>query len=216
MAEADPRATLERLIRDRGEDYAGLSRLIGRNAAYIQQYIKRGSPRRLAEDDRRQLAAYFGIDEAMLGGPPAPAARGSELVSVARLDVGASAGSGAFGTDETRLGRIAFDPSWLRRLGLGDGKSLSLIRVQGDSMVPTLSDGDEILVDRADAASRLRDGIYVLRIEDALVVKRLALSPVGARVSISSDNDAYPGWPDCELASIDLVGRVVWVGRRLG
>ena len=217
MAEADPRATLERLIRDRGEDYAGLSRLIGRNAAYIQQYIKRGSPRRLAEDDRRQLAAYFGIDEAMLGAPPPPAPRGdSGLVSVDRLDVGASAGGGAFGTDETRLGRIAFDPSWLRRLGLGDGKSLSLIRVQGDSMVPTLSDGDEILVDRADAASRLRDGIYVLRIEDALVVKRLALSPVGARVSISSDNDAYPGWPDCELASIDLVGRVVWVGRRLG
>ena len=83
MAEADPRATLERLIRDRGEDYAGLSRLIGRNAAYIQQYIKRGSPRRLAEDDRRQLAAYFGIDEALLGAPPAPAPRGDAgLVSV--------------------------------------------------------------------------------------------------------------------------------------
>jgi phage repressor protein C with HTH and peptisase S24 domain len=83
-------------------------------------------------------------------------------------------------------------------------------------MFPTLSDGDEILVDRADSAARLRDGIYVLRIEDALVVKRLALSPAGARVSIRSDNDAYPGWPDCELRAIDLVGRVVWVGRRLG
>jgi phage repressor protein C with HTH and peptisase S24 domain len=214
MAEADPRLVLEHLIRDRGEDYAGLSRLIGRNAAYIQQYIKRGSPRRLAEEDRRQLAAYFGIDEALLGAPAAPT--GAELVSVARLDVGASAGAGAFGSEEARLGRIAFDPSWLRRLGVGDGRSLSLIRVQGDSMVPTLSDGDEILVDRGDAASRLRDGIYVLRIEDALVVKRLALSPAGARVSIRSDNDAYPGWPDCALDTIDVVGRVVWVGRRLG
>jgi hypothetical protein len=216
MAEADPRAMLERLIRDRGEDYAGLSRLIGRNAAYIQQYIKRGTPRRLAEDDRRQLAAYFGIDEALLGAPPAAPAAGTELIEVARLAVGASAGPGALDPEETRLGRIAFDPAWLRRLGVGDGKSLSLIRVEGDSMFPTLSDGDEILVDRADSAARLRDGIYVLRIEDALVVKRLALSPAGARVSIRSDNDAYPGWPDCELRAIDLVGRVVWVGRRLG
>lgn len=47
MAE-DPRALLERLIGERGEDYAGLSRLIGRNPAYVQQYIKRGTPKRLA------------------------------------------------------------------------------------------------------------------------------------------------------------------------
>jgi phage repressor protein C with HTH and peptisase S24 domain len=217
VVEADPRATLERLIRDRGDDYAGLSRLIGRNAAYIQQYIKRGSPRRLAEEDRRQLAAYFGIDEALLGGPsPAPREGHAELVSVARLDVGASAGPGALDPDERRLGRIGFDPIWLRRLGVSGGEALSLIRVRGDSMAPTLSDGDEILVDRGDASARLRDGIYVLRIEDALVVKRVALSPAGGRVSIRSDNDAYPGWPDCALEAIDVVGRVVWMGRRLG
>ena len=63
-------AALERLIEERGEDYAGLSRLLGRNPAYVQQYIKRGTPRRLAEEDRRLLARYFGVDEALLGGPP--------------------------------------------------------------------------------------------------------------------------------------------------
>ena len=49
----DARAALERLIEERGEDYAALSRLIGRNAAYIQQFIKRGTPKRLSEEDRR-------------------------------------------------------------------------------------------------------------------------------------------------------------------
>ena len=73
MAEADPRAVLERLIRERREDYAGLSRLLGRNAAYMQQFIRRGTPKRLAEDDRRTLARYFGIEETLLGGPPVPA-----------------------------------------------------------------------------------------------------------------------------------------------
>ncbi len=215
MATSDPRATLDRLIRERGEDYAGLSRLHGRNAAYVQQYIKRGTPRRLAEEDRRLLARYFGVDEAVLGAPPAARFEGG-LVSVPRLDVDASAGPGALDNDERRVGRIGFDSFWLRRLGVGGGTPdrLSLIRVDGDSMAPTLADGDEILVDRDDAAGRLRDGIYVLRIEGTLVVKRLAVGP-GGRINVRSDNEAYPGWPDVEPGAVDLVGRVVWVGRRL-
>jgi phage repressor protein C with HTH and peptisase S24 domain len=213
MAERDARAALQRLIEDRGEDYAGLSRLIGRNPAYVQQYIRRGTPRVLAERDRRLLARYFEVPEAVLGGPaPEPS---PERVAVPSLDVGASAGAGAVAGSEAAEGEIAFDRKWLRRLGSRDAAALSIIRVEGDSMAPTLADGDEILVDRGDAAQRLRNGIYVLRIDDALVVKRVTLGPASGRASVTSDNPAYPGWPDCALADIDMVGRVVWVGRRL-
>jgi phage repressor protein C with HTH and peptisase S24 domain len=213
--DADPRTVLEDLIRERREDYAGLSRLIGRNPAYVQQFIKRGTPRRLAEEDRRRLARYFEIDEALLGGPSAPPpGEASDLVAIPRLDVAAAAGAGALDPAERALGRIGFEPQWLRRLGV-DPASASLIRVDGDSMAPTLSDGDEILVDRGDAARRLRDGLYVLRLGDALVVKRVAVGPAGRRLSILSDNEAYPSWPDCDPADVEMVGRVVWVGRRL-
>ena len=75
--------------------------------------------------------------------------------------------------------------------------------------------GDDILVDLGDAADRLRDGIYVLRIDDALVVKRLALNPIGRRVTVQSDNPAYPDWPDCNLGEINCIGRVIWSGRRI-
>src|SRR6185295_12669048 len=98
MAIVNQRAALQRLIDEKGEDYVGLSRLLGRNAAYIQQYIKRGTPRRLAEDDRRLLARYFGVDEAVLGGPAT--APGGGLTPISRLDVGAAAGAGAFDGDE--------------------------------------------------------------------------------------------------------------------
>ncbi|MFN3387559.1 MAG: helix-turn-helix transcriptional regulator [Allosphingosinicella sp.] len=210
----DARAALGRLIEERGEDFSSLSRLIGRNPAYIQQYIRRGTPRRLAEEDRRLLARYFGVDESVLGAPDRPApAGGGGLVAVPRLDVGASAGAGALDGGEARLGRLGFDPLWLRRLGVSDPARLSLIRVEGDSMAPTLSAGDEILVDQGDAAGRLRDGIYVLRMEDALVVKRIARGPKA--VAVRSDNPAYPSWPDCDPAALAIVGRVVWVGRAL-
>jgi phage repressor protein C with HTH and peptisase S24 domain len=214
MTRPDPRATLEQLIREHRSDYASLSRLLGRNAAYVQQYIKRGSPRRLAEEDRRVLARYFGVDEAQLGGPPGGGETG--LIGVSRLDVDASAGPGALDSAERRLGRIGFDAAWLRRLGLAGGEPdrLSVVRVDGDSMAPTLCDGDEILVDRDDGAARLRDGLYVLRIEGSLVVKRLAVGP-GGRFSVGSDNPAYPVWPDIEPGTVDPVGRVVWFGRRL-
>lgn len=214
MNDEEARSALARLIEERGEDFAGLSRLLGRNPAYVQQYIKRGSPRRLAEEDRRRLARYFGVDEALLG---APQEIGSEspMVAVPRLEIGVSAGAGAFGGDERPRPHIAFDPAWLRRVARGSPDQLSIVRVQGDSMFPTLNDGDEILVDRGDGADRLRDGIYVLRNDDMLMVKRLAVNPVTRTVSIRSDNPHYPGWPDCDLASIDPVGRVVWAGRRL-
>ena len=107
MSETDPRGVLEALIRERGEDYASLSRLIGRNPAYIQQFIKRGVPRKLDEADRTTLARYFGVDEAMLGGPPpeirarimpigATARRDVDYVAVPRLSVRASAGPARF------------------------------------------------------------------------------------------------------------------------
>jgi hypothetical protein len=213
MAEADSRAALARLIEEKGEDFAGLSRLLGRNPAYIQQFIRRGSPRRLAESDRRTLARYFGVDEALLGAPEAAPERG--LRPVPRLDVDASAGAGAFDGGEKGGGHIAFDPAWLRRVARGAPDQLSIIRVAGDSMAPTLADGDDILVDRGDAAARLRDGIYVLRIEGALVVKRLAVNPAARTLSIRSDNPAWPGWPDCDPGAVEVVGRVVWTGRRL-
>src|SRR5690606_35355101 len=106
MDVVDPRETLDRLIRERGDSYDAVSRLIGRNPAYIQQFVKRGSPRKLDEADRRLLARYFGVDERLLGAPEeapwqqgrksrATARRFGDLVSVPRLALGASAGPGS-------------------------------------------------------------------------------------------------------------------------
>ena len=89
----DPRLVLQRLCAERGEDFAGLSRMLGKNPAYIQQYVRRGVPRRLGEDERRKLARYFGIAEALLGGPSEPeSGTAAELVSVKRHPVTVSAG----------------------------------------------------------------------------------------------------------------------------
>jgi hypothetical protein len=208
----DVRNHLQTLMEERGDDCLSISRLLGRNAAYFQQYLRRGVPKRLKEEDRRTLAAYFGINEMALGGPPPPPAPATTIL-VPRLKLGASAGPGAHADEEQRAGEIGFERTWLRKLSISPD-ALSIIQVAGDSMIPTLGDGDDILVDRGDGAERLRDGIYVIRLDDALMVKRLAMRPAH-RLSVLSDNPAYPGWPDVDADTVTIIGRVIWAGRKI-
>ncbi|MEO8176255.1 MAG: S24 family peptidase [Sphingomicrobium sp.] len=211
---AEPRLIIERLCAERGDDFAGLSRMLGRNPAYIQQFVRRGVPKHLKETERRKLARYFAISETLLGGPEEDNPAGA-LEPVERIAVRASAGPGALVVGESGKPYFGFDGRWLRGLTATAPSKLSIIRVEGDSMAPTLNAGDDILVDPGDSAERLRDGIYVLRMDDALVVKRIALHPMGRGVTVQSDNPAYPDWPDCDMAAIMCIGRVVWAGRKI-
>jgi len=138
-----------------------------------------------------------------------------ELVPVVRVAVRASAGPGSIAGEESARPYFGFEPRWLKALTDSPVDKLSVIRVEGDSMAPTLSSGDDILVDLADGPERLRDGIYVLRVDDALLVKRLALHPVGRRVTVQSDNPAYGDLPDCGLDEIECIGRVIWAARKI-
>ena len=207
------REELDRLIIQGGYGYASISRLLGRNPSYIQQFIKRGSPKILDDEDRKTLACFFGVDEQTLGGPANPVSDG--MVEIPVLEVEASAGFGAIAESESAQTRFGFDERWLRRLTAAKSASLSIVGVMGDSMEPTLSDGDEVLVDASDYGSKLRDGIYVLRADEALVVKRIAIKPGGKQVTIASDNPAYPTWHDMDRADVHVVGRVIWFGRAL-
>ena len=223
METTDPRANLLSLSATRGVSLAALSAMIGRNASYLQQFVKKGSPRKLEEADRRKLARFFGVDESLLGGvvegaakeksfapAPFPTRRQGDWADVPRLDLDAAAGVGALNGNESPYGVLRFSSGWLRQQGL-DPAHLSAINVSGDSMQPTLRDGDEILVDRSPRA--LRDGIHVVRVGEGLLVKRLDLARPG-RIGLISDNPAYPPL-DLAREEVEIIGRVVWKGGRL-
>jgi len=207
-----PRRRLLDLAQAQGVSLAGLSEMIGRNSSYLQQFIRKGSPRRLEERDRHTLALFFGVAESELGAVEeiSPALPRGDWVEVPRLPLGAAAGPGALGANEQPSDSFRFSRAWLREQGLG-GSDLSAIRVQGDSMEPLLHDGDEILVDRAQRT--LRDGIHVVRLGDALLVKRLAAAGPG-RATLLSQNYAYPPF-EVALDELEIVGRVVWKSGRL-
>lgn len=217
MINADSRVRLMELVDAQGVSLSGLSALLGRNPSYLQQFVRKGSPRKLEEGDRRTLAKFFGVDESELGGAGEGGAAkysgqrrvAGEWADVPRLPLGASAGPGAVAGGELPVGQMRFSARWLKTNGL-DAAMLSAIEVEGDSMDPTLRDGDEILVDRTPRP--LRSGIHVLRLDDVLLVKRVERA--GDALRLISDNRAYP---EIERAAgeVEILGRVVWKGGRL-
>lgn len=206
MLEADPREALSALANRDGISLAQLSTvLLQRGPAYLQQYVRYGSPRTLAERDRRILADHFGVSESVLGGEAAP----DPLFRFARLDVAASAGPGRVNDGAALLGEAGIPVQLARQLGLKPGQA-HLIRVAGSSMEPTLFDGDEIVVDTASPPPGPAGGIYVVRWGDTVMVKRVARYAGSLRVT--SDNPDAGPVPDGRPT---LIGRAVWSMRRL-
>ena len=206
----DPRERLTELAASRNASLAALSRMIGRNSSYLQQFVTKGSPRKLEEEDRRKLADFFAVAESELGAPEDRGEPRGEFVDIPRLPLEASAGPGATAAQEIPFDSFRFSRRWLREQGL-EASQLSAIRVMGDSMDPLLRDGDEILVDRTPRA--FREGVHVVRLGDALHVKLLQAVPPG-RLRLISKNPAYEP-VEVAMADVDVVGRVVWKGGRL-
>jgi phage repressor protein C with HTH and peptisase S24 domain len=140
------------------------------------------------------------------------------LVYLPLYDVRAAAGSKGIVTDgEHVANELAFREDWIRRELRTSPSDLRLIHVEGDSMEPDLRAGDIILVDHSDTQAR-REGIYVIRMDDALLVKQLQRMP-GGLIKVISRNPAYePFTVAAEKIQahngFDIVGRVVWACRR--
>jgi len=106
---------------------------------------------------------------------------------------------------------VAFCKNWLGRHGF-ESKNLAAANVRGNSMEPTIRNGDNILIDTQ--SREILDGeIYGIRDAETLMVKRLQRQ-LDRRVRMISDNPLYPVI-EAQIEDLDIVGRVVWRGSLL-
>ncbi len=106
--------------------------------------------------------------------------------------------------------RIAFRKEWIWRKG--DPANMALIKVDGDSMEPSLVSGDLVLVDRNRDYIDPQGGIYALALDDIIMIKRVQVIADGVR--IISDNPKYEAF-DVSSDRIRVNGKVVWFAREL-
>ena len=102
---------------------------------------------------------------------------------------------------------IAFRADWIKQRLKAEPRDLILIEVEGDSMAPTIENSDLILANLAEPRFR-QDGIYLLRRDSGLEVKRIQRRPDG-KLLVRSDNPKYEPMP---VSAVNVVGRVVWIG----
>ena len=141
-----------------------------------------------------------------------PSLDDADYVMVPRLPVQLAAGHGAVAQEQDKpVELLAFRREWMERNGLRPGK-VSAVVVTGDSMNPTLADGDTILVDHQRNEAR-QGHIFAVRRGRDLLVKRMQEEPdIGWM--LTSDNEEYA--PIGTGTDFAVIGEIVWRGTWLG
>lgn len=210
-----------------GYSMAEMSRKLGFGAPSSYQYY---------EDDKSFRGKHFdfefiqklkpvlmpkGIPEAdidALGPPGSPisitAPLDDDFLHIDMYDIDVSAGSGKCIEEETIIGSLAFRRSWLRKVTNATEDQLKIGGVDGDSMEPTLFHGDTIMFDFSQRQFS-KDGIYAIRYDGDVQVKRVSLNPSTKTVSVISDNPRYPSYHGLSPESVDIIAKIIWSARRM-
>lgn len=140
---------------------------------------------------------------------------GSQFAAIARYDAKAAAGGGMINFDGPPVDHLAFSQAWLEGQGVRSSDAL-LLTVSGDSMAPTVSDGDLVMIDRGKREVRTGKAYVFNDPEDGTRLKRLEVLD-GAGIIIRSDSrdqDKFPPefrkGPAADAVLQGVIGEVVW------
>lgn len=137
-----------------------------------------------------------------------------DLAIVPELEIGYSMGPGTTVFEQyEQKGIVPFQRAWLRSMMRGSITDLFVARGEGDSMQPTILDGDIVLIDTAQRDIRQQDRIWAVAYGDLGMIKRVRRLP-GGTYQLLSDNPTVP-LIDCADEEMHVVGRVIWIGRRI-
>lgn len=211
---------LEQVIGD--EAYRAFAARCGMSDTAIKKYLRKISiptvDRLFAIAEAGGVSPVWlmtGVGESELSSAVTPQAPcgSDDFTLIDSYAVFASAGHGTDVGHELQAEPMSFRTDWLKREGLAPER-LAVIRAKGDSMEPTISDNDVILVllTNGDAP---RDGLHVIRLDSGLFVKRVQFDPLGS-VHVMSDNPAYSSTvvKKEDRDQLAIVGRVVWAGKK--
>lgn len=125
-----------------------------------------------------------------------PSGVDADGVQIPRFDVRAAAGAGTLALTENVSSYFTVDRDWLRRAlpsWAGANASVGILEGSGDSMEPTIRDGDLIMAVRNPPEYAIdRGGVFLVLHHGQLRIKRLHVDMASGDISLISDNPRYP------------------------
>lgn len=210
------------MMAKRGLNQSQLAQLVGISQPSINTLIKAGG----GSKHIHKIATVLGTTPAYLTGDTddpgedvitLPSrevyAEQFNLALVTEVELGYSMGGGSVVEAYETKGVIPFQRDWLRSLMRGSFEQLFVARGEGDSMQPTLLDGDLVLIDTAQNDIRQQDRIWAISYGDLGMIKRVRRLP-GGTYSIMSDNPAVAPIHAAD-GEMHVIGRVIWIGRKI-
>jgi phage repressor protein C with HTH and peptisase S24 domain len=163
--------------------------------------------RSIRADQAKQLSEILDISVAELLDNDTVSTK--SVVKIPIYAAEASAGAGCFNDTETVENYIMIDRELLKKEFQCNPDSMAIIKVRGDSMLPTIRPGEMVVIEKTH--DLVTDGLYVVRMDNGVVVvKRIQTLP-GGKISVISDNSVYPAYT-VNLAGgedIAVIGRVI-------
>jgi len=122
-----------------------------------------------------------------------------------------SAGGGLI-PDNVVIDFLAFRTDWIKRKG--NPEQMALIQVSGDSMYPTLQNGDLVLIDLSRKYLDPQGGIYAITVGGEIMIKRLQTLPAKGKIKVISDNKLYESY-EMNPENVIINGKAIWFGREI-
>ncbi len=207
---------IDEALRKKGYSDAKASRLAVGHPSLIKNFrMKRDGDKRYNWAALEKLAEVLDLE--LYFGPPRETGTvyttridHEDFAAIPRVDARLAAGGGAINTLTENLGALAFRQDWLRERGISPAQAC-LLSVAGDSMSPTLHDGDLVMIDERRKQVRNRRVYALVDIDGSARVKRVELVP-DQLIILTSDNPAHPtetrSGPD--MNRLRILGEVVW------
>ena len=187
---------------------AKLGELLGVSQQHIQRFEKDNYPIPLKHLPKLAQILHIDIKELL----PADFkhvdfSTNPNEIQIEMLDARACCGNGVENFNANVVGLWRMPLEEYRTITTADAANVKMLRVTGDSMEPTLSDGDWVLVDTSQHFVD-RDGLFLIRMTSGLAVKRIQ-NTIGADIIIKSDNVKYNDIT-APLVDVAIIGKVIY------
>lgn len=194
------------------ESAAELGAAIGKSQPTISNWENN---KKLKYEDAMLIAKHYNVSVDMVLGKKNYDPLEEDMVSIDVLDAVACCGTGVSNFETNIIGKHLMTRPALNQLTTSSAHNIKIMRVIGESMKPTINPDDNVWID-VSYKTPSSDGLYLIRVGDDLMVKRIQINPFNNSIDVTSDNPKYKSFSLSNYHDVAVLGKVIYHVQKVG